>query len=490
MVVGVDQYKRIRKMAAEDELSQREIARRLGISRNTVARYCKGEHMPWESAKRDRKPGVVNQDIERFIRSCLEHDKDPDVPKKQHHTARRIYERLVTEKGFTGGESTVRRWVNRIRDEAGEAYMPLHFALGEAAQADWGEATFYLGGERTTANLLCFRLCGSRYIDVRAYPRKDLESFLEGHIGFFERIGGVPHSIIYDNLRTAVRKDWGKRAVCQKEFERFSAHYAFTPRFCNIGKGNEKGLVEGLVGYARRNVFVPLPRVDCWAELNISLAERCDKYKERYIRGMDLSVAELFEAERKQLLPLPAVPYEAALVKTLKVDHFSTIGIDGNRYSIPVEHVGHHVTVKLSAFRLEAFYRGERIACHNRCFDKKRTIYRLEHYIPLLEKKPRSVNNAAPVAELEIPPQLRELAARSEDPDRAMVHILKLCTEHGIQRVAEAAIHGPVLSLDALRLALLEKEGGRVEEEPSTPDVRVKAVDLGSYDRLLERIES
>jgi transposase len=329
MVVGVDQYKRIRKMAAEDELSQREIARRLGISRNTVARYCKGEHMPWESAKRERKPGVVNQDIEQFIRSCLEHDKDPDVPKKQHHTARRIYERLVTEKGFTGGESTIRRWVNRIRDEAGEAYMPLHFALGEAAQADWGEATFYLGGERTTANLLCFRLCGSRYIDVRAYPRKDLESFLEGHIGFFERIGGVPRSIIYDNLRTAVRKDWGKRAVCQEEFERFSAHYAFTPLFCNIGKGNEKGLVEGLVGYARRNVFVPLPRVDRWAELNIPLAERCDRYKERYLRGMDLSVAELFEAERRQLLPLPAVPYEAALVKTLKVDHFSTIGIDG-----------------------------------------------------------------------------------------------------------------------------------------------------------------
>jgi transposase len=477
-------------MATEEGLSQREIARRLGISRNTVARYFKGEHMPWESARRDRKPGIVNEDIEGFIRSCLEHDKDPDVPKKQHHTARRIYERLVLEKGFTGGESTVRRWVNRIRDEAGEAYMPLHFALGEAAQADWGEATFYLNGERTRANLLCFRLCGSRHIDVRAYPRQDLESFLEGHRGFFERIGGVPRTIIYDNLRTAVRKDWGKRAVCQKEFERFSAHYAFTPRFCNLGKGNEKGLVEGLVGYARRNVFVPLPWVDCWAELNIPLAERCDRYKERHIRGMDLSVAELFEAERRQLLPLPAVPYEAALVKTLKVDHFSTIGIDGNRYSVPVGHTGHHVTAKLSAFRLEAFSRGERIACHSRCFDKKRTIYELSHYIPLLEKKPRSVTNAAPVAELEIPPELRELAARTEDPDRAMVRILKLCTEHGIHRVAEAARRGPALSLDALRLALWEKDGGKAEEELATPDVRVETVDLGSYDRLLEHVES
>jgi transposase len=255
----VDQYKRIRKMAAEEELSQREIARRLGISRNTVARYCKGEHMPWEQARRVKKPGIVNQDIEQFIHSCLEHDKDPDVPKKQHHTARRIYERLVEEKGFTGGESTVRRWVNLLRDESGEAYIPLHFALGEAAQVDWGEATFYLRGERTRANLLCFRLCGSRHIDVRAYPRKDLESFLEGHIGFFERIGGVPRTMIYDNLRTAVLKDWGKRAICQEKFD----------RFCNIGKGNEKGLVEGLVGYARRNVFVPVPWVDCWAELEV-----------------------------------------------------------------------------------------------------------------------------------------------------------------------------------------------------------------------------
>jgi transposase len=103
--------------------------------------------------------------------------------------------------------------------------MPLQFALGEAAQADWGEATFYLRGERTRANLLCFRLCGSRHIDVRAYPRQDLENFLEGHIG------GVPHGMIYDNLRTAVLKDWGKRAVCQEEFKRFSAHYAFTLRF-------------------------------------------------------------------------------------------------------------------------------------------------------------------------------------------------------------------------------------------------------------------
>ena len=229
-------------------LSQREIARRLGISRNTVARYCKGEHMPWEAKDRGRKPSVVTGEVEDFIRSCLDRDKDPEVPRKQRHTARRIYERLVEEKGFTGGESTVRRWVNLLRDESGEAYMPLHFALGEAAQVDWGEATFYLRGERTRANLLCFRLCGSRHIDVRAYPRKDLESFLEGHIGFFERIGGVPRTMIYDNLRTAVLKDWGKRAVCQEKFERFSAHYAFTLRFSQHRQGKREGPGRGVGG--------------------------------------------------------------------------------------------------------------------------------------------------------------------------------------------------------------------------------------------------
>ena len=140
-----------------------------------------------------------------------------------------------------------------------------------------------------------------------------------------------------------------------------------------------------MVGYARRAVFVPMPQVDCWEELNASLAERCDRYKKRHIRGMDLSVAELFEAERKLLLPLPVMPYEAVLVKTLKVDHFSTIGIDGNRYSVPVEHAGRHVTAKLSAFRLEVSYRGEKIASHSRCFEKKCTIYELGHYIPLQE---------------------------------------------------------------------------------------------------------
>lgn len=148
------------------------------------------------------------------------------------------------------------------------------------------------------------------------------------------------------------------------------------------------------------------------------------------------------------------------------------------------------MTAKLSTSRLEVFYRGEKIASHGRCFEKKRTFYELGHYIPLLEKKPRSVNNAAPVVELGVPPQLRELAARSEDPDRVMVRILKLCAEHGIHRVAEAARRGPVLSLDALRLALWEEDDRKAGKDLTTQDVRVETVDLSSYDRLLEKAKS
>ena len=491
MVVGMDQYKLIRKKAVEEGLSQREIARQLGISRNTVAKYWKGEHMPWEPARRERRPGIVNEDMEQFIRACLEQDRDPEVPKKQRHTARRIYERLVAEKGFTGGESTIRRWVNRLREGcSAEAFMPLEFSLGEAAQVDWGEAILYLRGKRTRANLLCFRLCGSRHIDVRAYPRKNLESFFEGHVGFFERIGGVPHAMIYDNLRTAVRDDWGKRAVCQEDFGRLAAHYSFTPRFCNPGKGNEKGLVEGLVGYARRSVFVPVPRVDTWDEVNESLARQCTEYSGRRIRGQKHNVAELFEFERKEPLPLPGRSFETARTKTLKADHFSTIGIDGNRYSVPVRYAGRHVTAKLSAFRLEVFFRGEQIAGHDRCFEKEQTLYVLEHYIPLLEKKPRSVSNAAPVARLAIPAELRDMAARSEDSDRAMVRILKLCADYGIERVAEAAKQGSALSLDSLRRWVWTGGTKLPAEAITSGEVYISAVDLKEYDRLLEHVGS
>ncbi len=189
--------------------------------------------------------------MKEFIKNCLKEDRE--APKKQHHTAKRIYDRLVAEKAFTGSESTVRRAVRQIKNELPkQVFIPLSFEPGEASQFDWGEATFYLKNEKTKAMLFCVRLCYSSAPFVVAFPAQNQESFLEGHVLAAEYFGGVTRRNIYDNVKTAVKEGWGRHVVAEQDmFRALRAHYAFQADFCNPGEAHEKGLVENLVGYIR-----------------------------------------------------------------------------------------------------------------------------------------------------------------------------------------------------------------------------------------------
>jgi transposase len=179
-LIGVDYYKHIRHLYAVEGLSQRAIAKRLGISRKTVRRYCLGEVVPWEKRLRtERQKKVITKEVKEFVKQCFE--KDKTAPGKQHHTANRIYERLRDEKGFQGAEPTVRRLVSQLRPRDPEVYIPLAFYPGEAAQIDWGTATVYIAGERTIAHLFCVRLCHSCAPFVMAFPVERQETFLEAH---------------------------------------------------------------------------------------------------------------------------------------------------------------------------------------------------------------------------------------------------------------------------------------------------------------------
>jgi transposase len=265
VVITVKDYNQIRKMYLSG-ISQREIAKQMHISRNTVAKYCQGNAVPWKRKTPEREPSVLSEEVVNFIKTCLEEDEQEGIA-KQTHTARRIFNRLVAEKEFTGGESTVRRKVRELKEPKPKVFIPLEFSPGEAMQVDWGEATIYLRGNKMTINLFCARLCSSCAPIVFAFRRQNQESFHEAFVRTFRFFEGVPEKVIFDNAKIAVKDGFGANAKKQDGYTALSAHYGFDALFCNPAEGHEKGLVEGLVGWSRRNIFVPIPRVYSLNEL-------------------------------------------------------------------------------------------------------------------------------------------------------------------------------------------------------------------------------
>ena len=323
MVITVEIYKQIRKMRLGG-MSQRQIAATLHISRNTVKKYWDGDSVPWERKDYSREASVLTEDVVAFVRQCLDEDNQCRS-KKQHHTAKRIYDRLVAERGFTGGETTVRRLVKRLREKSEEAFVPLTFPAGDALQIDWGEATVYLDGVKTTVNLFCARLCYSGAPVVLAYRRQNEESFLDALVQAFQYFGGVPKRVIFDNGKVAVKDGFGAHARKQAGYAALAAHYGFEAVFCNPASGNEKGLVEGLVGYIRRNVCVPVPKAESMEDLNRMLQEKCLNYLSHQIRGKESSVGEMLTKERERLYPLPGYPFDPCKRVAGRVDRFCTV---------------------------------------------------------------------------------------------------------------------------------------------------------------------
>lgn len=461
MVITVDIYKEIRKRKLDGQ-SQRGIARALGISRNTVKKYWEGARLPGEKIERPREPSVLTPEVTAFIAACLKSDEDS--PDKQRHTARRIYNRLVEEMGFTGGETTVRSYVHTVKEKTSETFVPLAFEPGEAMQIDWGEATVYMDEEKTVVNLFCARLCYSSAPFVRAYRRQNSESFQDALIHAFEYFGGVPRQVIFDNARVAVKDGFGANAKATDSYALLAAHYGFEPVFCNIASGNEKGLVEGLVGYCRRNFCVPIPRTGSMDELNAMLLEGCKCYLAHQIRGKEADVGTMLNLDRQALYPLPVCRYDPARRAEARVSPYSTVRYDTNSYSVPVQFCGRTVSIKALPERIEVFSEGETIAVHQRCFDRHQSVYRLEHYLPLLERKGRAIFQARPVRDT-VPDYFLNWLKRKDLKPKELVSLLKLSMEVGYETVMS----------------------GYVPPTPPpqiTDAVRVATVDLTAYDTL------
>ncbi|MDD3041266.1 IS21 family transposase [Bacteroides sp.] len=484
VVIEVDLYYRIRTLYNEGE-SIRSIAKRLGISRQTAKKYCEGNTHPDVRKTYTREADVITDEVRDFIKACLEEDKLMQLP-KQKHTAKRIYDRLVNEKHFTGGESTIRNAVKALRIEVSvppQADMPLEYEPGDAAQIDWGEATVYIDGKKCKVQFFCGRLCYSCDIFVQAFYSQNLESFWEGQQLMFDFFRGIPKRLIFDNAKVAVKEGFGLHAKATDGYKSFAAHYAFKTDFCNIASGNEKGLVENLVGYARRNFMVPVPRVASLEELNKKLMQDCLNYRNNHkVESHSLSVKEAYDEEWYSLSQIPAYRFDTSRTATPSVGDYSTVRFDKNNYSVPVRYLRKTIIAKGYANKVCFFYDNEIIATYDRIYGSGKTEYRLEHYLDLLERKPRSVFQAKPVKS-NVTKELLDWGRLLPGQNAEMVKLLRLCVDYGEERILSIKQQLPqnlVPTVDMIRSQLHETPESNVLYLKN--EITVTSTDLRKYD--------
>ena len=462
----------------------RRISRQLALSRQAVRKALASAEPPRYRLSEPR-PCPVMDPFREVIRGWLAGDEH--APRKQRHTATRVYDRLVEEYQFAGGKSTVRRFVAQLRPRMREVFIPLEAGWGQQAQIDWGQGIVQIGGKQEVAHLFCLRMRASGIPFAWAAPTEKLEAFLEGHRRAFEWLGGVPRECLYDNPKTAVvRILAGPERQEHIAFSSLRAHYLFDSHFCRPAQAHEKGAVENLVGYVRRNALVPVPDFPSWESLNAHLLAWCLKERTR--------LREDWAKEQAALRPLPARPLRCALTRLLPVSNLSLVSFDRNRYSVPCQYVGG--TLRLEAFteRVEVWDREERVAVHERCYQRGQLILLLEHYLPALAKKPHAASHAAVVRRLPaIYAQVRdELCQRRRDGYREFAAILLLHREFPADAVATAlgeAQRRGCLQAAVVRQLLLNETMSAGPEPIEVPaglaGLSVARPDLSQYNALL-----
>lgn len=376
----------------------KEISKETGHSKNTVKKVLRSEMSNYKS--RDNQPYPVLGDYIKIIDQWIEQDKES--PKKQRHTATRIFNRLKQEEGYTGSYSAVRRYAKNAKIRIGittfKVFIPSEPTIAGEAEVDWGTAQAIIDGEVTKIKFFCMRSKYSGKHFIRCYPCERQQVFLDAHIQAFLFFGGVFPVLIYDNLTTAVYKVLkGKKRNLQETYAKFCAYYNFTPRFCNTAQAHEKGGVEGLVGYARRNYLVPIPEADSIEELNENLLKACINYGSHTLDGRDKTVIEYFQQEKNHLLSLPNTAFSNIELLDTKVDKYSTARIENNRYSVPMQYCGLRVNALLYVDRIEIFRERKRIVSHKRLYGSNKWILEPDHYLELIQQRPASFESARPI---------------------------------------------------------------------------------------------
>ena len=488
-------YGRVRRAVRVEGRSQRAVARDFGLSRETVRKMLQFAVPPGYQRQQPIKRPKLGPWL-GVIDAILEDDKQRPV--KQRHTAKRIFERLKEEHEFTGGYTIVKDYVRSAELHSREMFIPLTHAPGEA-QADFGEALVVIAGVEQKAHYLAMDLPHSDDCFVMAFPAETTEAFLEGHVRAFAYFGAVPTRILYDNTKIAVARILGgEERQRTRAFSELQSYYLFADKFGRPAKGNDKGKVEGLVGYARRNFMVPIPRVSSWEELNTRLEAESRKRRLRRLRGHTEAIGERFERDHRAMLPLPGAPYEACEKIAGRVSSLSLVRYRLNDYSVPTQYGHRQVWVKGYVHQVVIACGSEVIARHQRSYEREVVVFDPLHYLALLEQKTRALDQAAPLAGWLLPgcfAQLRRLleARLKKHGSREYVQVLRLMETFALAEVTQAiedALLLGTISFDAVRHLLLcriERRPPRLDMDnyPHLPMAQVRTTQAADYMTLL-----
>ena len=440
----MDMIGKIRRLHARDKLSEREIARKTGLSRNTVSKWLRAPVTEAPKYRREPRPNKLNP-FEAALKQAL--TADVRRPKHERRTARALHAEIKAA-GYAGGYSAVTDFVRAWRQGEGQAvnvtaYVPLNFELGEAFQFDWSEEGLVVGGIYYRVQVAHMKLCASRAFWLVACPSQGHEMLFDAHTRSFAALGGVARRGIYDNMRTAVDKvHKGKGRTVNARFAVMCAHYLYDPDFCNVASGWEKGRVEKNVQDSRRRIWIEAARrrFGSFAELNAWLGERCRALwsEVRHPEHSQFSVAEMLEHERPHLMPMPE-PFDGYVEKPARVSSTCLVSVARNRYSVPCELAGQMVSTRLYPASVVVVADDAVVARHERLSDSGGTRYDWQHYIPLVQRKPGALRNGAPFADMpDALQQLRRGLLRQAGGDRLMAQVLAIVPAAGLDAVIVA----------------------------------------------------
>ena len=449
-------YAKIQRLHYREGLSISEIARRTSLSRNTIKRWLRDrerEGIAYARSAAKTKLDPFFTPLQQWLAT------DAHRPKRDRRTLLVLFRELQAQ-GYAGSYSRltiqVRRW--RMQGQAvtaRSAYVPLHFAWGEAYQFDWSEEGIVIGGVYRRVQMAHLTLCASRAFWLVAYPGQSHEMLFDAHTRAFAALGGVARRGIYDNMRTAVDKvGKGKERIVNARFAALCGHYLIDWEFCNRAAGWEKGRVEKNVLDARRGLWTEVPQTFAsFAQLNAWLADRCRlAWRDgAHPEHPGMSIAEALEHEQPHLMPMPK-PFDGYVEHVARVSSTCLVTVQRNRYSVPCRLAGHKVSVRLYPERVAVIVDQQVVANHGRALDRDHIIYDWQHYIPLVERKPGALRNGAPFADMpEALIRLQRGLLRRPGGDRVMAQVLAAVPAFGLEAVlvaVELVLETSALSAD------------------------------------------